>query len=146
MPTRVTSSSEALIDVILASNPKQVNEVKVFENSISDHEIIYAKLQLKPARPKPVYVTTRSFKQYNANNFQSEVAQAPWSVVLDVFDDVEDKLNAFNILFNDLLDEHAPLKTIKIRGRPNPCVTNEIRELMKTRDSWKKKAKKSKDP
>ena len=50
------------------------------------------------------------------------------------------------MLFNDILDEHEPVTTIKIRGRPNPCVTNEIRELMRTRDHWKKIARKTKDP
>ena len=61
------------------------------------------------------------------------------------FDDAEDKLYAFNLLFNDILDKHIPIKMMKIRGRPNPYVTEEIRELMRTRDNWKKIAKKSKD-
>ena len=62
------------------------------------------------------------------------------------FDDAEDKLYAFNLLFNDILDEHALIKMMKICGRPNPYVTEEIHELMRTRENWKKIAKKSKDP
>ena len=34
---------------------------------------------------------------------------------------------------------------MKICMRPNPYVTEEIRELMRSRDNWKKIAKKSKD-
>lgn len=56
--------------------------------------------------------------------------------------DPEDKLNAFNLLFNNVLGEHAPIKTVKIRGRPNPYVTCEIRDLMRSRDQWKKVAQK----
>ena len=64
---------------------------------------------------------------------------------MDVFDDPENKLNAFNLLFNNVLDEHAPIKTVKIRGRPNPLVTCEIWDLMRSRDQWKKVAPKNKD-
>jgi len=71
-------------------------------------------------------------------------AKVPWSL-LDIFDDAEDKLYAFNLLFNNILDKHAPIKMMKICGRPNPYVTEEIGELMRTIDNWKKIAKKSKD-
>ncbi|CAB4016504.1 Hypothetical predicted protein, partial [Paramuricea clavata] len=144
-PTRVTRNSESLIDVILATNPNQVLETKVVHCSISDHDLVYAVLRPKKERPKPVYITTRSFKSYNASEFCADILQAPWSIT-DVFDDVEDKLHAFNSLFNDILDKHAPVKTIKPKGKPNCCVTEEIRELMKTRDEWKKTARKTNDP
>ena len=60
------------------------------------------------------------------------MSKVPWSL-LDIFDDAEDKLYAFNLLFNDILDEHAPIKVMKICGHPNPYVTEEICELMTTR-------------
>jgi len=66
-------------------------------------------------------------------------------VLAGIFDDAEDKLYAFNSLFH-ILDEHAPIKTMKIRGRLNPYVTDEIRELMRTRDQWKKQPRKAKIP
>ena len=50
------------------------------------------------------------------------------------------------ISFNNILDKHAPINTMKICGHPNLYITEEIRELMRTRDNWKKIAKKSKDP
>ena len=49
----------------------------------------------------------------------------------DNFDDVENKLNAFHLLFNPILDNHAPIKRTKIRGHSNPCVTDKIRALRK---------------
>jgi hypothetical protein len=145
-PTRVTRNSESLIDVILATNPNQVLETKVLHCSISDHDLVYAVLILKKERPKAVYITTRSFKSYNASEFCADILQAPWSIT-DVFDDAEDKLYAFgNSLFNDILDKHAPVKTIKLKGKPNCCITEEIRELLKIRDEWKKMARKTNDP
>ena len=88
----------------------------------------------------------RSFKGYAADRFYKDMSEVPWSL-LDMFDDAEDKLYAFNLLFNDILDKrHAPIKTMKIRGGPNPYVIEKIRKLMRTRDNWKRIAKKSNDP
>ena len=68
--------------------------------------------------------------------------------MIDVFTDIDDKVNAFNTMFNDILDQHAPVKTIKVKGKPNPCVDENIRTraLMKTRDHWHKHAKRTNDP
>ena len=93
--------------------------------SKSDHDLVYITLNVKKTRPKPIYITTRSFKHYNRDAFNRDISMAPWSVI-DNFDDVESKLNAFHLLSNLILDNHAPIKHIKIQGRPNPCVTDEI--------------------
>jgi hypothetical protein len=144
-PTRVTATSVSLLDVILASNTNSVQYAKVIPCSVSDHDVVYVQLRLKKDRPKPVYVTTRSFKTYNQAAFQKDMSFVPSSVV-DVFNDADDKLNAFHLLFNPILDSHAPIKNIKIRSKPNPYVTDEIRSLMKMRDKWRKFARKTNDP
>ena len=46
---------------------------------------------------------------------------------MDVFDDVEDKLHLFNSLFPSKLAQHVPIRTFKVRGKPNPCITDDIR-------------------
>ena len=118
--------------MVIASDTKQVQMATVMENSITDHDLVYVTLRLKKARSKPVYITTRSFKHYSPVDFDSDITLAPWSTV-DVFDAVEDKLYAFDLLFTEIFDRHAPVKTFKARGKPSPCVTNNIRGLMKTR-------------
>ena len=40
---------------------------------------------------------------------------APFSIV-DVFDEVDDKLDAFEQLYHKILNEHAPLKQTIVRG------------------------------
>ena len=46
-PTRVTESSWSLLDVILASQTKQVVKAGVMDSSISDHDMVFAILHLK---------------------------------------------------------------------------------------------------
>lgn len=87
------------MDLILASVTKRVLNVMVLKSSISDHDLVYITLKLKKERSKPVYITTRSYKHYKADAFHGDVSKAPWSIV-DVFDDVEDKLHVFNLLFS----------------------------------------------
>ena len=48
--------------------------------------------------------------------------------------DVNSKLGIFNNAFRQVLDAHAPVKTVKIRSRPCPFVTKEIKDLMKIRN------------
>lgn len=47
---------------------------------------------------------------------------------------------------NEVLDKHAPIKKVKIRGRPIPYITDEIRELMKSGDRWRKIARRTNNP
>ena len=81
----------------------------------------------------------RLLKLYNPNAFQYDMSFAPWSV-LEIFDDVNDKLHALDLLFNEILDHDAPARSIKVRGRPNPCITEDTRELKKSRNYWRKRA------
>lgn len=71
-----------------------------------------------------------------------ELALAPFHMTF-FFDERDDQMDSFNILFQEILDEHAPVKRIRFKSRPNPFVTQEIRQLMKTRDKWSAKAKKT---
>ena len=144
-PTRITGTSETLIDVILALSTSLIREAKVVPAPFSDRDLVFISLGLNKKRSKPVYVTTRSYKDFVPESFLVDLNCAPWSVI-DCFEDVDDKLNAFNLLFNPLLDDHVPIKIIKLRSRPNPCVTDEIRSLIRTKDYWRKLARKSNDP
>lgn len=95
-------------------------------------------------RAKPCYITARSCTNYNMEQFCKDLALVPFHI-MSVFDDSDDQVNTFNTLFTDILDAHAPLKRTKIKTRPNPFVTPEIRQLMKTCYKWHKKGIKTND-
>ena len=131
-PTRIAESSESLIDVMLTSNKNLISKASVLANSISDHDLIVASLDLKKSRLKPMYVSTRSFKNFTKNAFLANLSNAPWSII-DILEDVEHKLDTFNSLFHQILDQHAPVKINKQRARPNSFINDNIRSL--TRDN-----------
>ncbi|KXJ08855.1 hypothetical protein AC249_AIPGENE14729 [Exaiptasia diaphana] len=101
-------------------------------------------LKLKTPKEKPRYITARNYKTYNSKNFNNDIDNVPFHIT-EIFDEIDDKLNAYNLLFTQVLDVHAPVKVMKIRCKPNPCVTPEIKALMKTRDKWHKSAIKTND-
>ena len=75
-------------------------------------------------------------------SLEKDMSLVPWPIV-DIIDSVS---FSFDTLFHDIREQHAPVKSFKIRGKPNPCVTDNIRGLMKTRDKWHKEAKKTNGP
>ena len=144
-PTRATENGESLIDVVMTTNEKLIASNDVLMSTISDHNLVYISLKLKKPRIKPCYVTIRSYTNYSADNFLRDLSYAPFHII-SLFDDFNDQVDVFNELFLEVLSQHAPVKRVKIRSKPNPFITPEIRQLMRTRDRWRKLAGKTNDP
>ena len=45
--------------------------------------------------------------------------------LVELLDDVDDKLHAFELLYLDILNEHAPLKQVHARGNQVPSMTED---------------------
>ena len=97
---------------------------------------------LKSPTQAPTYVVTRSFRNYKADQFATDIAHIPWDTV-NLRESVDDRLDAFNDLFLACLENHAPVRTVKIRYKPNPFITEDIRDLMKERDCLHQRARKT---
>ena len=127
-PTRVTKSLRSLLDVLIVSNPNQVKTKGVLELTISDHFLVHATLDLKVPTLAPGFITTRSFKRYKADQFSSDMEHIPWDTI-NLMESVDEKLDALNDLFLAGLDNHAPIKAVKLRRKPNPAITPRSRNL-----------------
>ena len=66
-PTRITETTESLLDIILVSLPSLVWSSGVINAPISDHLPVFAERKVKPPKPTPYYILTRSFKSYDPN-------------------------------------------------------------------------------
>ena len=78
------------------------------------------------------------------SSLYSDLECFPFHMV-EFFNDFDDRVYAFNCLFLEALNDHAPIKRIKIKSKPNPFICPEIKQLMNTRDAWHKSAIKSGD-
>ena len=142
-PTRVTKNYRSLLDrVILVFNPDLVQTSDVLDLTISDHYLVFAVLNLRAPKQDTNYITTRSFGKYSADQFANDIAHIPWDTT-NLMDSVDEKLDAFNELFLTCLNAHAAVKTVKPKHKPNPFITDDIKDLMKTKDSMHRKARKT---
>ena len=89
-----------------------------------------------PDLQKPQFPT-----QYS-DQFSSDMEHIPWDTI-NLMESVDEKLDAFNDLFLAGLDNHAPIKTVKLRRKPNPAITPEIKELIMKRNQLHAKARKT---
>ena len=134
-PTRITETSQTLVDVIFVSSPRMVVDSGIIETCISDHLPVYALLKLKTEKAPPTYITTRSYRNYDPDLFTIDLASNLDRLVSTFrIDNVDEKLIIFNEIFLNTLDKHAPIKTMKVRGKSCPFITPEIKASMIKRD------------
>jgi hypothetical protein len=125
-----------------------LNNLRKLDHIINQrYKISKGRARNVPAKPSgSSYMATRLTEGTELNHVNNPIiSNASWSVINN-FEDVNYCLVAFDLLFNEILDQHVPIRKVKVRIRPNTFVTEEIRGLIKTRDRWRKLARKTGDP
>lgn len=125
-PTRVTETTESLIDHVLINNISMVSQSGVTPLRISDHYLTYCTRKAK----RHVYnshntVTMRSMKNYDINIFSSLLEAHDWSSVLQN-NCVNDAWLNFKSSLTHIIDRVAPHKTVRIKQSTQPWMTSEI--------------------
>ena len=135
-PTRVTSSSATIIDLILVTDQERIVNSGVAKSSISDHDIIFLTRKIK----KPVIgchnsIRLRSLKHYNKDALiNSLINNHNLSKVFDC-QDVDEALDVFNSAFLLSLDMVAPIKKVRIKQRTEKWINDDILEAIKLRNA-----------
>ena len=115
-PTRVTEDTSSTIDLIFVNNFHRIVTHGVQECGISDHSIVFAtKKSGFPKGPAQVH-EIRSYKNFNKESFRQDIAWVPWSII-ESFDDINDAVEAWNNLFSDVANWHAPLPNINLHNK-----------------------------
>jgi hypothetical protein len=118
-PTRITSHSRSLLDAIMVSSSLIVKDSGVVDTGISDHSMVFCTLKLRATKPPHHIHSRESLKHYDPNQFATQLSRLriPFNMVFFT-EDVDDKLYLFNQLFINRLNDHAPIKHIKVKGKP----------------------------
>lgn len=146
-PTRVTSHSASLLDLIVVPEDHTVLECGgVHLPNISDHELVYAVFDFDEHIMTMAEPTTyRDIKNINYKQFFSDLKSIPWRNIFDC-STVDDKVEFLNDNLNVLLDIHAPLKIVRLRKLPKPWITDTVKIMIKERDKIFSKFKRSRNP
>ena len=133
VPTRYSLSSTSILDLILATPDVLISKVSVLDAAFSDHLPILLCINLPVVRPQPILITHHSFKHFSKASFQEDLTAAP-CCVMDIFDAPDGKTEVFNLLFLDILDHHAPVRTVRVKKKLSPWITKAIRKEMDRRN------------
>lgn len=139
-PTRVTNSSQTLIDHIYCNTLSNLLSISVPVLGLSDHYPIFItrKVNARSIPKKSHYtISYRSFKNFNETEFINDLTSTPWDTI-KIFDDVNDAIDTWSDLFLHTVDKHLPLKQHRVKHKQQPkWLTGEIIDAIKTRDRHK---------
>ena len=138
LPTRVSKTSNTLLDLILTDNKRRIIASWVVDVHVSNHSLIYAILWVSaPAYRRSRKICFRSLKNFDREQFLSDLHNIPFHV-MEIFDDVDDKLYVFGALSNNVLNEHAPIKQVHVWGNQVPYMNQDWRKAIRCRNKlWK---------
>ena len=75
-------------------------------------------------------------KNFSSDAFNNALNITPF-YVCDVFDDIDDRVWAYNCLYTSVLDEHAPVKTKTVSNKQVPHMNSKLRKAMHQRNMWR---------
>ena len=140
-PTRVSRHSSSLIDHVVTNCHNRITHTGILPCSIvSDHDGIFACVNVRVERFKPRYKFIRYMKNFDEQAFVADLEQAPFSLIY-LSDDPDFQLDLLNSILVEHIDRHAPLRRVRITRPPAPWMkTEEIQLLQADRDKLRKAA------
>ncbi|XP_066929954.1 uncharacterized protein [Clytia hemisphaerica] len=142
--TRITETTATLIDVILTTNASNISYSQVINCSMSDHDIVACCRKLNHFKYEPETIKCRDFSKYNVDTINNELLNVDWNVVYSTTCPVNALTHLLSIL-KETLNNHAPIITKRIKGKPSPWMTEDLKKQMNTRDQLNRRAKKSRN-
>ena len=142
-PTRITSESETLIDVILSNKPEMLLNNQVLPCALSDHEAIFCVRDTKKKREAPEIVKCRDYSNYSTEELQKTLQETDFSTVYSEQNPNQAWISLKFILLN-IFNLHAPLISKRVKGKKSPWLTRELKNEMNNRDKLHRKFLKTK--
>ncbi|MCG8093593.1 MAG: endonuclease/exonuclease/phosphatase family protein [Candidatus Thiodiazotropha endolucinida] len=120
-PTRVTETSNTLIDHIYTNAVENISKAHVCQTTISDHYAIFGSRKLNNCIKTNTHqtITYRSFKNFDENAFKADLQEVPWETV-ERFDNIDEAVDVWNSMFLEIVNKHAPMKSHRIKRKYQP--------------------------
>ena len=140
----MTETSESMIDLLFASSPNSIRRVSCEEVALSDHGLIFVVLASSVQKERQCFRDVRCWKSCDIDALMEELESAPWSV-MDSFEDVDDRWEYWKSMFGQIVDTHIPMKKARVRAQSLPWIGRSVRKLMRARNYYCTKSKKSRN-
>ncbi len=133
-PTRVCSSTQTIIDLVLVSDKSRIADSGVRNYGLSDHSIVFCTRKIKKAVLNcHRSIRIRSLKRYSKEAFDDCLNLKNWSAVLQC-NDVDKACFIFKCMFLEAVDNLAPFKVVRVKQRTEPWINDDILEAIRLRN------------
>ena len=103
---------------------------------ISDHDIVCFERNVRVPKMKgpPKVLNVRNFKRFDNDSFPDAIQKIPMDQIRSFSGDVNTMWHWWKTFSLDILNKHAPITKIKVKGKCLPFVTSEIKSSIWQRD------------
>ncbi|XP_071127695.1 uncharacterized protein [Mytilus edulis] len=123
------NSKPTLLDVILTNQENKCGKRCNFGCGLSDvHNLIGVQIKCERPNIKPKYRKCRSFKNFDVNDFLSDLNELNWDV--DPHNNINTEYENFNKKFIETANKHAPFKERKILSKQIPYMNKQLKSAI----------------
>ena len=126
--TSATHSRGHTLDLLFTRDADNlVKEVSIMDTLMSDHFWVLCNLAIQKPKPTPKVIAYRKLKDIDVEAFRTDILESSIGHPSDE-KDVEELAIKYNSVLIELLEKHAPRKSVKATVRPHaPWYTGEIK-------------------
>lgn len=134
-PTRITQYTSTLLDPIFVRSIFTICESGTINaDVISDHRVTYCNMNLPICKQRQKIVTFRDFKHFDNDAFHKDLLEINWDSIYYA-SHIDEKIHILNENIVNLFNIHAPLKTVRVNKPHAPWLTENLKKIMKMRDT-----------
>ena len=141
-PTRTCATTKALIDIIASTKLELIRSTQVFPSGFSDHDLVGCIRNRNHQKFSPKEIKCRDYTRYSVSEINNELSTADWSDFYET-NDVNKAWKVFHHIMLNILDRHAPISVKRVKSKPAPWLTPEIKAAMNDRDRQLRKFRRS---
>lgn len=135
-----------ILDLIITNNPTRINRLDIIPG-VSDHDIVYTEIDASPIKRKQPARKIPLYNRANWNTIKEDMKTTLEKITMKDNNghDANDLWNIFKNNLDSSIRKHIPHKNAKTKDSL-PWISPDTKRLIKKRDKWYKKMKKSADP
>ena len=97
-------------------------------------------------KKEPKTITVRKCKRFDEKAYLSELNKLQFDKIRNLTEDPDEMWVIWTNWFLNVLNKHAPLSDVKVKGNNLPYITMDVRQMIRQRDYLKKVANKTGSP
>ena len=92
---------------------------------------------------QPKIIRVRKYNTFDNEAFRNDLKNMNFDQIKNITDDPNEMWELWERFYIDVLNEHAPVTDMKIKGNNLPYINSEARQLIRQRDYLRGKANKT---